>query len=274
MRDERYARRQARLLTVRKTLAAALLFFLLGSMAGAQATSDSSAPIQRLEVAFWPEYDRPEVLVMYRGELDPSIPLPTQIALPIPVEVGQPHAVAWRNDEGGLIKALHTLDVADGRAILSLTIPSRSFRVEYYQAIEREGDRRSFSFEWPGGPEIGQLAYEIQTPLGATELVVQPIAGSPRVGGDGMTYLTAELGRVDPGATRVIDFSYSKASDALSASVLAPDSPPATVPSTAVSPPTQPPPGGASTTQWWPVYVAIALLVGFMAGVALERSKD
>ena len=96
------------------------------------------------------------------------------------------------------------------------------------------------------------------------------------VRGDGLTYLRIKRGALAAGARSEIRFSYRKSSQALTADTLDPVMP---VPSTAaVAPPTSPAPSppptsAVSTTEWWPVYVAAALLVGLLAGMAFQRCR-
>ena len=47
-----------------------------------------------LQVDLWPEYDRPEMLVILRASLAADVSLPVDVTFRIPAAVGDPNAVA------------------------------------------------------------------------------------------------------------------------------------------------------------------------------------
>ena len=76
-----------------------LLVVLLAGLLKVPAQAQGGANLERLEIAIWPEYDRPSALVIYKARLDTSVDLPAVVRLPIPASVGAPHAVAaWSPD--------------------------------------------------------------------------------------------------------------------------------------------------------------------------------
>ena len=50
--------------------------------------------LEQLTVELWPEYDRSDVLVIYRAELSPQTALPAQLAFRLPGYIDGLHAVA------------------------------------------------------------------------------------------------------------------------------------------------------------------------------------
>ncbi|TFH36771.1 MAG: hypothetical protein E4G99_04175, partial [Anaerolineales bacterium] len=74
-----------------------LLLTLVAPMTG---SAQSDPQVTSLEIAIWPEYDRPGALVIYMVRLAQDSPLPAVISLPIPSRVGKPHAVAAWTPEG------------------------------------------------------------------------------------------------------------------------------------------------------------------------------
>jgi hypothetical protein len=203
-------------------LAVACLAILAAPVAGyAQAITG----IEDVEVAIWPEYDRPQALVIYRVTLPEDVDLPTTIAVPIPAKVGEPHAVAMRGPEGGLLMAPYRLQVEGGWATVFVEADSPDVQVEYYDALQIEGDRRDFTFNWPEGFPAGDVRYEIQQPLGAEELQVEPPPEEEGVGADGLQYAWGDMGAVSAASSFTIEFSYSKADGGLTADQIQPSSP-------------------------------------------------
>lgn len=194
------------------TIAIIVSLFLLATPAVGQ----GSATIEQLEIAFWPEFDRSEVLVIYRILLAEGTTLPAQVSLPIPTEVGEPSAIAWQNAEGVLIIAEYQREVTGNWATITLETESRLAQVEFYLDLNIVGTQRNFTFTWPGGYSAGLLTYEIQEPVDASEFVIDPPAESSATGDFGLNYHRANLGSLFPTSEFSIDFSYSKVSDTLS----------------------------------------------------------
>jgi len=204
-------------------------------------------PLERLEVVIWPEYDQVAALVMYRAWLPPDAVLPTTVALPMPSSVGTPSAVAKRPLAGGLLLTPYTVESdggIDGKgwqwAYVQTDAPE--IRLEYYADLEIDGTSRSFSFEWPGGPAINSIAYEVMQPIGASGLSISPSSGRPELSADGLYYQREEIGSVPEGGQFFINLEYTKSTTGLTAtalSTLAPPPPPAT---------SSPPPAGSQSS--------------------------
>jgi len=176
-----------------------------------------TALVERLEVALWPEYDQPAMLVIYRFELAPDTMLPARVDLPIPIGAGQPNAVAFLGDDGVLYDAEFNLEPAGDWSVVQVEMSdARTGQMEYYSAIDFSGTIRSFLFEWPSGFELGGMAYEVQVPVAATELIVNPAPDLEGPGDFGLNYLTAELGPRASDSATVISVTYKKVADLLS----------------------------------------------------------
>ncbi|HKI86381.1 MAG TPA: hypothetical protein VKA53_06525, partial [Thermoanaerobaculia bacterium] len=107
-----------------------LILLGLPSLAPAAPLQEAEEPaIEHLQVSLWPEYDRPDVLVMLDGEIGSEAGLPATLSLPIPAGV-TPHAVAWR-DASGLKVANYTLSTRNSRELVRMTLPQRGFHLEY-----------------------------------------------------------------------------------------------------------------------------------------------
>ena len=66
-----------------------LLILLVGFFASTyDVGAQNDITFAGLEIDLWPEYDRPDMLVIYRITLDNSVKLPAQLTLRIPAAVG------------------------------------------------------------------------------------------------------------------------------------------------------------------------------------------
>jgi hypothetical protein len=244
------------------------LFTLLFVAAAGPSAGQVTTSLERLEIAFWPEYDKPGVLVMLKGWLPADAHMPTYVPLPMPVGV-TPSAVAKRDPSGQLLLAAYT--VLDHRFFQEVRIAADTaeIRLEYYEPLTLEGDTRSYVFEWPGIIALGSVSYELQQPTGAQALRVDPSPHSQNVGFDGLTYFAADLGSTQSGDVLSIAFSYTKASPGLTVNTFQPtpsqdSTTPATLPtlegSTVVVPPE------AGSFPWlvvFPVVLIGALIVAW-----------
>jgi ribosomal protein L40E len=196
----------------------ALLLAIIGltlSAAGARAQTQPS--VSQLTVSFWPEYDRPEVLVIYRLTLAAATPLPIDVNLPVPDSVADMNAVATRNAAGTLVDADYTRQQMGGRSFVVVHSNSLDVQIEYYLPLARTGDTRSFQFTWPGGLGAADFRYEVQQPVGATSLHMDPPSQSQLAGEFGLTYQQAGLGNVDAAAQPSLSVTYERTTDQLSA---------------------------------------------------------
>lgn len=238
----------------------------------------ASPSLDRLEVAIWPEYDQPAALVMYRGWLAPDTPLPTTVTLPIPATVAAPSAVAKRGPGTELLVAPYTL-VAEGEwKMVHLQTDLPEVRVEYYMNMSTADPERQYTFEWPGGVEIRNVAYEVMQPLGASNFAVAPSSGAPVQGGDGLLYQREELGPVPTGGTFFVEVSYSKSAPDLTASALQPVAPPQPRTGPGSTPELPPAPStvaesGSSQDSVWIVVLPIVFAAGLAAGWILLSGR-
>jgi hypothetical protein len=233
------------------------------------ATGQAAPTIDLLEIAFWPEHDRPEVLVIYRIFLAEDTELPTQVSLPIPAEVGEPNATAWQDAVGDLYVAEYQREVTGNWATISLETESRVAVIEFYQEIEFDGPQRSFSFSWPGGFSAELLTYEILEPVDASEFVIEPQADSSAPGASGRNIYRADLGTLFPTSEFTIEFSYVKSSDRLSVDAV---STPAPIPTTSPVMPTGGTPDIAELLPW--IVGGVGGLLLLVAGVLFIRYRN
>jgi hypothetical protein len=230
-----------------------------------QSTSD----VEKLEIAFWPEFDQPAVLVFYRILLAEGSDLPTRISVPIPAEAGAPSAVAWGDDDGVLHDTSYEREVSGAWATITLVVEGRLGWVEFYQDLQFEGAERHFEFTWPEGYAAELLTYEIQEPVGASDIAIEPAPATSGSGLYGLNYYQAELGPLNPDTEISIEISYTKSDDTLTEDTLVPSSPLPT------NEPVMPTGGTPDVAEFLPWIIGITggLLV-LVAGVLLIRYRS
>lgn len=173
----------------------------------------AAAPrLQRLQIDIWPEYDRPAVLVILKGEIAGNGDAATPLSLRIPASSGGPSALAYSAQESGpLLNLSHERFPPDaGFITLRFTVPARFFHVEFYDPLDTRGAERSYRYLWPGDLPVENLRVTLQEPAASSGLTVRPALAQLTVGSDNLRYRSTELGSVPLGKTLPIEIAYAK----------------------------------------------------------------
>ena len=169
------------------------------ALAAGPAAQQAPVGLQHLEVALWPEFDRPAVLVIYRFELSPTTPLPARVALPIPAGAGELHALAYVDPDGQLLNIEErSFQTQDGWTTVLFSTLGLQGQLEYYADLVRSGDQRSFQFDWPGGVSLESFGYEVQQPPTAIDFAVVPAPSDQSAAKNGLTHLFGTLQPTGP----------------------------------------------------------------------------
>jgi hypothetical protein len=203
-----------------KRLGLGALLIIMGLFVQAHHVSaQNEITLASLEIDLWPEYDRPDMLVIYRLTLDDSVKLPAQLTLRIPAAVGAPYNVAYEDTADGMLYNLNYSTQMDGDWLrVGFTTPSPTLQVEYYDpGLKKEGTVRTFEYLWPGDYAVKDLTVVVQQPPTATAWTLTPSMGSGVKGNDGLTYYYYRVGELKAGTSFVLRLRYEKANDDLSA---------------------------------------------------------
>jgi hypothetical protein len=195
--------------------------------------------IEHMQVDIWPEYDKPDILVIYRITISASSTLPAQVSLRIPRIANAPYNVAMKDVDGMLYNLKYDQVVEGDWTRVSFTAASTEIQIEYYDSrIVRDGMLRQFEFYWPGDYRVHTMELRIQQPINAIGMKLTQGAlkmSSGIIAEDGLTYYTVPIdGQVEPGTTFRVGFSYTKPDDVLTSSQ-APVQPVRTVTSNALA---------------------------------------
>lgn len=192
-----------------------LLFGLVFNFPGA-VKAQEVVRFSELVIEIWPEYDRPSVLIIYRGILSPDVTLPAEITLEIPAAAGQPNAVAIRDASNQLTTVQYQRTVRGDIAEVTFTATSPEIQFEYYDpGLEQTGDLRTFTYRWPGNHQVEAAVIQVQQPKGAEDLEITPPLGNTFRGSDGLTYY---YGTFDPLGMEPLELTveYEKQGSSLS----------------------------------------------------------
>jgi hypothetical protein len=212
---------------------------------------------ENLNIAIWPEFDDPRVLVIFRGQFDPSTFKPTQIGFDLP-PMAEVVGAGYISEKGELL--LHPYQVVPGDRgdLLILKLPLNRFFLEYYYQAFGPDPNRSFTYETPIGYPIKSLTVRVQRPLTARNFVVDPPANQIFTDGKGFEYHGYEFTDLEPGTTLAFNIRYSKSDP--SPSVLRQPAPP--VPQAGPPPPPREGAFARVQTRYMPFMLGGLVVVG------------
>lgn len=202
----------------------AIIMVLLLSVGFSQpvfAQTPATIEFEKAQINLWPEYDRPDVLIIYRLTLSPKTTLPAQISLRLPQIIGdKPSAVAMKDASGALVNLNYTATPDPGGewVRIAFTTPLPELQIEYYDSrLVKDVTRRTFEYTWPGDYLIKALEIMVQQPVNSTQMQIFPSLGAGSINpDDGLTYYNASVGRVSAGTTFNVRLTYVKSDSKLS----------------------------------------------------------
>jgi hypothetical protein len=243
--------------------AAALLVALLPGAATAAAPAANLA-LSSLQVEIWPEYDRPQALVILKGELAPEAKLPAELALRIPAAAGGPSAAAYADASGNLINLQYQLENAGAFMRVRLTTPQRAFHLEFYDPLASKQPAREYRYDWPGDLKVERLGVLVKQPATASEFSVTPALAQTGTGPDGLAYRAGDFGPLKAGEKLAIAVRYTKTDARLTSEILR-EGPASAAP---------PAPARRDTLSLWLVGIGLAGLLAAGGGFLFLRARE
>jgi hypothetical protein len=169
--------------------------------------SKEESMVHLLEIDFWPEYDRPSMLVIYQITLSSQVSLPTELTFRIPTIAGEPNAVATQDNNGALVNVDYSRVVQGEWAYISFTASSPTIQLEYYDPnLEIVDTSRHFEYQWQDDYPVDNLFIKVQQPFKAREMQISPGMVGPGLLSDGMNYYCTHLGTAQTDSLIIIDY--------------------------------------------------------------------
>ncbi len=197
-----------------------ILVILLGCLLilPTAARGQSDLKLAALQIDLWPEYDRPDALVIYSFSLTADTTLPASVTFRIPA-AAQLNGYGYYAEDGGRpVQDGYTQRVEGDWLYATFIMRSLRGTLEYYDAsLVTDGTKRSFTYQWPADYAAADLQIIVQQPLDATDLSLSASADQPQVGSDGLMYYRVGAGALNAGQTYRLDLTYQKSSTRLSA---------------------------------------------------------
>jgi hypothetical protein len=187
------------------------LLFSIPSIAGAQSPD---IVLGEVIIQIWPEYDKPEALVIYDFSLSPTV-LPATVQIRIPKD-GELLAVAQDTPQGLMMHPYEFIAGVGEYDLVVMTLTEMGkYRVEFYEPLERSGSQRRYILDWPGDYAVGNMLVFVQKPIGVRNLKTDPVL--PELPGpDGFIYAQGQFTNLPAGQVFTLVLEYEKDDDSLS----------------------------------------------------------
>ncbi len=137
--------------------------------------AQTPAALDTLKIMLWSEYDQPSMLVIYNFSLTEDTQIPTTMDLRFPKDANIT-AVAY-NSGGELLLADYqpkSEQDADWQIITLFIQELTNYHIEYYQPLTRDGEQRSFTYQWNGDYSVNDFDVEVQIPQDSREAKTDP----------------------------------------------------------------------------------------------------
>jgi len=180
------------------------------------AGAEGGTRLKSINIELWSEYDQPSMLVIHEFVLAESASLPTKVTLRFPKD-GNLIAVAFQS-AGSLINAQFSGPEAQGNwQTVTLTVDSYDpYRIEYYQPLTRDGNKRQFTFKWFGDYYVQKFDVNLLLPADSTGIVTSPALDSAGASSDGLNQVgSVSRGEMKMGKSFEFTLEYERTSDAL-----------------------------------------------------------
>jgi hypothetical protein len=199
---------------MRKWLVFVLLLTLLPfpSPVGAQ----GGIKLKTVNVELWSEYDQPSMLVIHEFTVDESVALPVDITVRFPKD-GNLTAVAFLSNGTFVNTGYEGPETQGDWQIITLNVQSYApHRIEYYQPLTRESNKRQFTYLWFGDYTVNEFNVAVQLPADSTNISTEPSFANTTPSKDGV-HLVGLVSRANLKMGQSYEFKlhYERASDAV-----------------------------------------------------------
>jgi len=152
-----------------------LILIILMGFYPLPAQAQNSVSLESLNVRLWSEYDQPSMLVIYDFELTPETTLPVSVKIRIPKDANITAVAFLDGAEYHNMEFVGPTEDGNWQVITYLIKTRTIYHLEYYQEIIRNGNDRTFKYQWTGEYPIKDFHVEVQVPSDSTGLKANPM---------------------------------------------------------------------------------------------------
>lgn len=187
------------------------ILFIFPSLTSAQ----TNITLHTVAVQLWPEYDQPSMLVIIDFKVAPMTSLPVGLTFRIPSDANL-IAVAVQTEDGNLLNAEFESPslINDFQSFTINVEQNATYRFEYYQPLEMNGDTRDFSFIWNNSYDVKKFSVSVLEPLDVKSISIEPVYDTKEVLNE-LNYYQGEVIKLSANQPYTLDLQYTKSTDTL-----------------------------------------------------------
>jgi len=180
------------------------------------ADAQSGTKLKNINIELWSEYDQPSMLVIQEFVVAESTTLPAEVTLRFPKNANL-IGVAF-NNAGELLNADFEgpKEHGDWQIVILKVRSYDAYRIEYYQPITRDQNKRKFSFQWFGDYSVQEFNLIALVPLDSADIITSPILSKASTTSNGLL-LAASAGptKLKMGQSYDFHIEYTRESEAV-----------------------------------------------------------
>ncbi len=180
------------------------------------ASAQGGTKLASMNIELWSEFDQSSMLVINQFVVSQDTSLPAAITMRFPKDANLV-AVAIESN-GELLNKKFTGPVEQGNW-QTITLNAETYephRVEYYQPLTRDGNKREFKYQWFGDYYVKEFTVAILVPADSTELVTSPVLQETVLAANGLGISgTITRNELKMGNSFQFDLEYQRTSEAL-----------------------------------------------------------
>lgn len=176
-------------MNVRHFLIALSILSLVALAAPAFTLAQTPERISQLDIAVWPEFDDPRVLVQYDGTLAAQDGYPREVSFLIPA-TAQLTATAYQDEQKQYLNTdpATVKDAGNGQKRVTFKTPKPNFHLEYYDDAIQGAPDKTLAFVYTALLPADSVQVQIQQPLKSENFKTTPAAALISDGMHGFKY--------------------------------------------------------------------------------------
>jgi hypothetical protein len=168
---------------MRKWLVLTILITILILPAGVSAQGETK--LDAIRVDLFSEYDQPSMLVIYEFVVSKDTQLPTEVLFRFPKDSNLIAVAVWNTDDWYNNDFTDPVGRENWQTIKVKVESYEPHRVEYYQPLQLDGNKRQFKFHWFGDYYVKAFTVNVLIPADSSELFTTPVLENTETSEDG-----------------------------------------------------------------------------------------
>jgi hypothetical protein len=199
---------------MRKWLVLTILFNILILPSGVSAQGETK--LDAIKVDLFSEYDQPSMLVIYEFAISKDTQLPAEVLLRFPKDSNLIAVAVWNTDGWYNNDFTDPVGQENWQTIKVRVESYEPHRIEYYQPLNLDGNKRQFKFHWFGDYYVKAFTVNVLIPGDSTELITSPVLENTAASEDG-AFISGSMTKNDLKTMNSFKFEleYQRTSSAL-----------------------------------------------------------